>query len=98
MRLVWDIVREGLDLADVPVRADIRIVWSFAGALEMFLEYGLRARPALDSLHIPGRALDMEVLDWMGRDEDLHALGASYGVHKLITRPPDPVHWSDTGH
>jgi uncharacterized Zn-binding protein involved in type VI secretion len=26
---------------------------------------------------------------------DLHAVGASYGVHKLVSDPP---HWSDDGH
>jgi hypothetical protein len=30
-----------------------------------------------------------------GSNTALHAVGASYGVHKLLSDPP---HWSDNGH
>jgi len=30
-----------------------------------------------------------------GSNTELHAVGAGYGVHKLVSDPP---HWSDDGH
>lgn len=95
MRMAYDIVHGYIRIDDVPVRSDIQIVWTLAGALAMVREYKLRFRPSLTSLHIQGLALDMRVVDWMGSDEALYDLGAEFGVHKLVD---DPVHWSATGH
>lgn len=65
--------------------------------------------PSLQSRHTKGRAIDMKIR-WKGiihvrdnygilhacaKQEDLWAIGASYGVHKLATDAP---HWSDDGH
>jgi len=33
-----------------------------------------------------------------GENRELWAVGASYGVIKLVKEPPDPPHWSDDGH
>lgn len=71
--------------------------------------YGIAHRPALSSRHTEGRAIDMTLSNYSGKsfaDADgdatrvrtageLHALGASFGVHKLVSDPP---HWSDDGH
>lgn len=72
-------------------------------------------RPARNSRHCEGRAVDMNI-SWSGdleianrdgvvikitsspRDGSnvaLHAIGASYGVFKLVSDPP---HWSSDGH
>jgi len=64
--------------------------------------------PALVSRHTERSAIDMtisgvknkkiknasgtEVL--IKRDSDLHSVGATYGVNKLLSDPP---HWSDNG-
>jgi D-alanyl-D-alanine dipeptidase len=66
-------------------------------------------RPALSSNHTQGRAIDMTITNYVGRTvsdatgqrivlrsaQDLHGVGASYGVRKLASDPP---HWSDDGH
>lgn len=96
MRQAWDIVHGLVRLDEVPVRPDIPVQpWTLVGALDMRAEYGLVVRPALDSRHIQGLAIDMRVGDWMASDEELGALGASFGVHKLAG---DAVHWSSDGH
>jgi hypothetical protein len=65
--------------------------------------------PALISRHTERAAVDMTIGGMIGKKikdasnkdvevkklSDLHAVGASYGVHKLVSDPP---HWSDDGH
>ena len=66
-------------------------------------------RPALSSRHTEGRALDVTIGEYLNKtfqnasgesvtlksSSDLHALGGTYGVIKLLSDPP---HWSDDGH
>ncbi len=94
MRQAWDLSHGLVTLAKVPKRADIDIAWSVAGAREMCETYQLRVRPSLSSRHIQGMAIDMRVDGWTGTTAALHALGKSFGVHKLVSDPP---HWSSDG-
>ena len=71
--------------------------------------YGMRHIAALQSNHTNRTAIDMNVGGMIGKtmndasgnavrirsEADLHAVGASYGVHKLVSDPP---HWSADGH
>ncbi|MFY9459759.1 hypothetical protein [uncultured Aquabacterium sp.] len=82
---------------------------SKAAARAMVAAYGIVFPPALVSRHTERAAVDMtitgiigkSILDATGQEvvvkkmSDLHAVGASYGVHKLVSDPP---HWSDDGH
>jgi hypothetical protein len=66
-------------------------------------------KPVLSSRHTQKRAIDMTITDVMGKvlknadgsevlvrsQPQLHSVGATFGVHKLVTDPP---HWSDDGH
>lgn len=75
---------------------------------EMVRGYGTVFRPSLSSRHTEGRAVDMTITDFVGKsfidgthqtitvinDAELHALGGTFGVIKLISDPP---HWSDDG-
>ncbi|MFH0129977.1 hypothetical protein ACGLHS_07180 [Variovorax sp. VaC1] len=81
---------------------------SRAAAREMASGYDIVYPPALASRHTERSAIDMtisgvknkkiknasgvEVL--IQKDSDLHAVGATYGVKKLVSDPP---HWSDNG-
>lgn len=70
--------------------------------------YRIIYRPATTSRHIDGTAIDMKISNYKGKtmrngqgksvridsDKDLHALGASFGVKKLVSDPP---HWSADG-
>lgn len=81
---------------------------SKAAARAMVVAYGIVFPPALTSRHTERAAIDMTITgmngktiqDASGRNlaikkmSDLHAVGASYGVHKLVSDPP---HWSDDG-
>lgn len=81
---------------------------SRAAAREMASAYQIVYPPALVSRHTERSAIDMaisglknkKIKDASGRevlikkDSDLHAVGASYGVNKLLSDPP---HWSDNG-
>ena len=81
---------------------------SIAAAKAMVDTYRLVVRPSLTSRHIEGRAVDMSIrrpksfesIDGAGRrvvvstEAELYALGASYGVTKLVSDRP---HWSDDG-
>ncbi len=65
--------------------------------------------PALISRHTERAAIDMTIGGMVGKKikdasnkdvdikllSDLNAVGATYGVHKLLSDPP---HWSDDGH
>jgi len=129
MHYAWMIAEEGLSPAAVPPHPNIDIQWvhtdasdtvdlaaSRAAAEDMVRGYKLQYEPALDSLHIDGRAIDMTI-SWIGNlrirdgkgvlvtiastprtgsdNRELHGVGATYGVIKLLSDPP---HWSDTGH
>ncbi len=82
---------------------------STQGAMAMVSGYGLAYKPSLTSRHIQGRAIDMTITGIIGKTMQgkdgsdvaiasakvLHAVGADYGVVKLVSDPP---HWSDDGH
>src|SRR4051812_44451211 len=122
MQHSWDVAHGAIDPKHVPVIKGVDINWdhgnlatSQAAAQEMVDKFGIVFRPALSSLHIFGRAIDMDI-SWTGTihvknksDQNitigaphngasnpaLHAVGASYGVRKLLSDKP---HWSDNGH
>ena len=70
--------------------------------------YGIVHQPSLTSNHIDGTAIDMTISNMKGKtmkngggksiqinsNRDLHKVGASFGVHKLVSDPP---HWSANG-
>jgi hypothetical protein len=78
-------------------------------ALGMAGLYGVVYAPALSSHHTEGRAIDMTISGCVNNTfsdadgtatrvrnaADLHALGASFGVIKVVSDKP---HWSDDGH
>ena len=82
---------------------------SRAAAREMARLFHIAYKPSLTSNHIRGTAVDMTITRpakfsmtnkagktvSVGSSADLHAVGASYGVHKLLADPP---HWSADGH
>jgi D-alanyl-D-alanine dipeptidase len=97
--------RSGVNINWVhPTAAD-----SIAAATDMVNGYGIVFPPALDSNHSRGTAIDMTITGIVGKSmnnasgnavaiqsqNDLHEVGASYGVRKLISDPP---HWSSDGH
>jgi len=122
MHYAWRVARESLDPLAVPTMGGVDIAWahrneqgavdltqSRSAAALMVSGYGIVFRPALQSNHTQGRAIDMTVTQYVGRsfvdgrgqrvtlhtERDLHSLGASYSVFKLASDPP---HWSDDGH
>ncbi|WP_273489683.1 hypothetical protein [Roseateles chitosanitabidus] len=82
---------------------------SIAAAVSMKEAYEIRYPPALISRHTERGAIDMTVSGIIGKKvknasgedvdikamTDLHAVGKSYGVIKLVEDEP---HWSDDGH
>lgn len=80
-----------------------------AAAVDMVNGYHIVYRPALTSRHIQRRAIDMTITGIINKSMKnfagvqtlitsqsiLYEVGATYGVHKLVTDPP---HWSDDGH
>lgn len=82
---------------------------SVNAAKAMVRAYGIVHRPSLTTNHAGRTAIDMEIsrminktiTDAKGKKvivkkaSDLHKVGASYGVHKLVGDPP---HWSADGH
>jgi hypothetical protein len=122
MHYSFRIAREALDPATVPAMQGVDIEWvhrdarghvnlaaSRAAASAMVSGYSIVFRPALNSNHTRGLAIDMTVTNYINKNinngsgqavlvrnaANLHALGATYGVHKLATDPP---HWSSDGH
>lgn len=122
MHYSYKIARSGLGPATVPAMAGVDIDWvhrdargnvnlpaSRAAAAQMVSGYGIVYAPALVSRHSQGRALDMNISNYLKRQfvdanrvtttvnsaAGLHALGATFGVIKLVSDPP---HWSDDGH
>lgn len=93
MHWAWAIT-DGTRPEDVPKLAGVDIAWTVEGAMAMVQAYRMRYPASLTSRHIAGRAIDMTVGGWTGTGEELFALGARYGVHKLRSDPP---HWSDDG-
>lgn len=81
---------------------------SRTAATAMTKAYGIVYPPALISRHTERAAVDMTITGIIGKtmknasgehveikkSADLHAVGASYGVNKLVSDPP---HWSDNG-
>ncbi len=78
-------------------------------AREMVRLFHMAHQASLTSNHINGLAVDMTI-HWQGSLDmvngagkaievktgaQLHLVGASYGVHKLVSDPP---HWSANGH
>ncbi|QNP50373.1 hypothetical protein H9K75_02840 [Diaphorobacter aerolatus] len=82
---------------------------SVNAAKAMVRAYEIVHRPSLTTNHAGRTAIDMQVsgmtnktiTDKKGKKvtikkaSDLHAVGATYGVHKLLSDPP---HWSADGH
>lgn len=78
-------------------------------ASAMVKGYAIVYPPALISRHTERAAVDMTITGIVGKkiknasgedveikkQGDLNAVGATYGVHKLVSDPP---HWSDDGH
>jgi hypothetical protein len=78
-------------------------------ALGMYGLYHIKYPPALQTRHSEGRAIDMTISAFANKtfhdadgtatrvrnDAELHALGATFGVIKLVNDKP---HWSDDGH
>jgi hypothetical protein len=122
MRYSWDIAKGLMAPKNVPAIPGCEIQWdhgdlakSKKGAQEMVDCFGIAFQPALTSLHIEGRAIDMtigwsgtlKIKDATGKEKslgaprsgeantDLHKVGATYKVLKLLSDPP---HWSETGH
>ncbi len=121
MHYAWRIAQSQLDPASVPAHANVDIDWCHRNAqgetqlraarnaaAQMVTAYGLVYQPSLSSRHTEGRAIDMNIRDYLNKNvrqadgtnqllrtaAQLHALGAGYGVHKLVSDPP---HWSDDG-
>jgi len=81
---------------------------SINAAKAMVSAYGMKYPASLTSRHITRQAIDMTITGYSGRTvaknngeqttlrtaADLHALGQSYGVIKLVKDPP---HWSTDG-
>ncbi|HAT1618042.1 TPA: hypothetical protein I8Y09_004803 [Raoultella ornithinolytica] len=82
---------------------------AFAAAQDMVNGYHIVYGPVLSSRHTQRRAIDMTITGVIGKhlknasgnnvlvssQSKLHEVGASFGVHKLLSDPP---HWSDDGH
>ena len=82
---------------------------SKTAATAMAKAYTIVYPPALISRHTERAAVDMTITGLVGKKikdasdkdveikvlSDLNAVGATYGVHKLLSDPP---HWSDDGH
>ena len=87
---------------------DMDTLKSRTAAEQMVQAFDIVFKPALTSKHTEGAAIDMTVTGYPKKSfvnanqqsvelkshSDLHRLGASFGVHKLVSDPP---HWSDDG-
>jgi len=87
---------------------DMDTLKSRMAAEQMVQAFEIVFKPALTSKHTEGAAIDMTVTGYLKKSfvnanqqsvelkshSDLHRLGASFGVHKLVSDPP---HWSDDG-
>jgi D-alanyl-D-alanine dipeptidase len=95
----------GVDIEWVhPTEADSRVA-----ASAMASGYGIVHPPALTSNHTRRTAIDMTIRNIVGKTvtdatgtgvsiarlSDLNAVGATFGVMKLVSDPP---HWSHDGH
>lgn len=82
---------------------------AIAAAQAMVRSYHIVYQPVLVSRHTQRRAIDMTIINVIGKtlknsagvdivvrtESTLYNIGATYGVHKLISDAP---HWSDDGH
>lgn len=95
MHWAWRVAAGEVAASAIPTHdPPIPIVWTKLGAREMVQAYGLAYKPSLTSRHIQGLAVDMTISGWSGTPAELHALGRSHGVIKLVSDPP---HWSSDG-
>ena len=129
MHFAFAIAREAADPTAVPAMPGVDIQWvhlnaqglpdlaaSRTAAEQMVQGYGIVFKPALNSQHTEGKAIDMTIT-WLNNlviangtgttvtissspragagNADLHLVGSSYGVIKLLSDPP---HWSFDGH
>lgn len=104
-------VMEGVDIdwAHVDANGVSDAAAALQAARDMVAGYNIVYRPSLTSRHTERRAIDMTISGAIGRSirnasgrestinssADLHEIGRSYGVVKLLSDPP---HWSDDGH
>ena len=98
-----------IDWVHRDARGNVNLAASRAAASAMVISYQIVFRPALNSNHTRGLAIDMSISNYLNKNvnnaggtavlirtaANLHALGATYGVHKLASDPP---HWSSDGH
>jgi hypothetical protein len=120
MHYSWKVAKGLLAPDRVPAAADCNIVWdhgnteaSRKGAQQMVDLFGLVYQPALDSRHISGRAVDMEI-GWSGQAKvrdgrgQTVLLGAPGDVtnktlhevgasYGVVKNVDDRPHWSDDG-
>lgn len=129
MHWSFRVALENYDPEKVPKMAGVDIDWvhrdtsqkvnrplSRSFAQQMVDGYEIAYRPALESRHSEGKAIDMDTI-WTsnelriqdghgkvvtikagarsGGNHELHRVGSSYGVIKLVSDPP---HWSSDGH
>jgi uncharacterized protein YcbK (DUF882 family) len=105
MHWAFKVAKGKVKAAAVPKIAGVRITWdhgddskSVAAAAEMVGKSGFNIafQPSLTSRHIQGKAIDMTIdsAPTNGRNKELHKVGATYGVVKLVSDPP---HWSTDG-
>lgn len=103
--------KEGVDIDWVhrDAKGKVDMTKSKIAASEMNRGYGSKFRPQLISNHTARTAVDMNVSNYLKKDiknaegkdvsiktqKELWALGATYGVKKLVNDPP---HWSSNGH
>ncbi len=87
----------------------VAVAESKKAASAMVLGYGIAYPPALNSNHSAKNAIDMSIAGFLNKEftdgngkkvkptnhSELNALGASFGVIKLVGDPP---HWSSDGH
>jgi hypothetical protein len=96
MHFAYSIAREGLDPATVPAKPEVDIQWvhpastgvtsrqaSKAAAERMVQGYGIAFKPALQSRHTEGKAIDMSIA-WIG---DL-VIAKADGTSVTVTSAP----------
>lgn len=98
-----------IDWAHLDSQGKVSLIESRRAARQMVHGYGIIHRPALDSNHSAKNAIDMSISGFLNKvftngegkkvtptnNNQLNALGASFGVRKLVGDPP---HWSSDGH
>lgn len=114
MHWAWMVSKEGVNPASVPPLPGISIAWSKALADELVVAYGLAYRPALDSLHIMGQAIDVDITFQASATMRTGTGGTAYvsagdanadpafhrvaATYGVVKLPSDHPHYSSTGH